>query len=290
MGRDGDEGTGLEVREVRQRVQGVLKSYVKERKGEIKRREKGDESAKSAVSSYLYVDAASSIKRDMLLELLVEEKAILPADKKLGTSMSGAFLIWTPVLRSLSKSQPDFCQTLIERLIGVTSAPSSVAVAVEVDPVKEAMCEWVLHILSSSEWEEVRQHSREPSLSGRTQERRMLDNVLSICFTTPTFWTLKLAETLLADGRIQRKESWLAILEAAKNETAIVSEETAEQAALPAPSAVEDMEVEDIEVALPISEASTVATKTKSRGPQKKIGLWRPQPIGFISEGWEMDE
>jgi ribosomal biogenesis protein LAS1 len=271
---------------VRERLQGVLKTYVKARKNEIKSRAKDSRAATSATASYGYLEAPTRVKLRALLGLLVDEKAVLPADKKLGTSMSGAFLIWTPFLLALCRSSPSCLRSLLDAMMGVGSASSRVMVHLEQDPAREAFHDWSVHILSSAEWEDARRQTADPTQSGHGAERRLLDYVLGHTFTIPTFWTLKLAESLLKDEDLSGRVSWLKILEAAKSEDI----EMDDQQGTVAPISAEDMDVDITDVALPVLTSTTNDAVAKLRGPQKKVGLWKTQPIGMIPQGWEVDE
>ncbi|KAF2681542.1 Las1-domain-containing protein [Lentithecium fluviatile CBS 122367] len=263
-------GAALTERELRDRLQGVLKSYVKERKGEIKKRGKGVElemkAAESAVASHLHLDGPRETKEGVLLELLADERAILPADKKMRTSMSGAFLVWTPFLLALCKAVPGFLRRLLDRMVASMASLTQETSILEMDPKREGMYEWCSHILSSSSWKQTQQ---QPSIPQRRNEKAWLfDHILGLCFTTPTFWTLKLAETLLSDESLPTRDSWLVVLQAARAEDTEM--EGLETAAPPAPSATDE---------------TVKATVPKLRGPQKRVGLWRPLPIGVPCGG-----
>ncbi|KAJ4290370.1 rRNA-processing protein las1 [Kalmusia sp. IMI 367209] len=272
----------LSEREARERLSAVLKSYVKERKGEVKRREKESRAAERAVESWWGVDAERGVKVRLLLELLVDEKSILPADKKLGSSMSGAYLIWTPLLGALGKSETSFLRALTECMTGTLSASSRSTISIEFDPAREGLHDWLVHILTSDEWEDARRTARNGG-SYASSGTKFLEDVLSLCFTTPTLWTLKLAETLLKDEEIPERKSWHAILEAAKSDEGFEGDQE--------PPQPEDMDVDSIDTARPVSVgAEPAGSMTKIHGPQKKPGLWRPQPIGWIPPGWEAYE
>lgn len=274
---------------MRGRLQGVLKTYVKERKSEIKSKkvEREMKAAEGAVASYLFLDAPRSRTEGVLVELLVEETTVLPVDRRLGTSMSGAFLIWTPFLLALSESASSFLRTLLDRMISAISATTSRGtVRPELDPVREGLYEWLLHILSSQEWHQARQRSKRPRSRSLNAEQKLRDHVLGLCFAAPTFWTLKLVEALLKESS-PGQEGWLRILEAAKGDEPMESEGV--QGVAPEPGG-EEMEVQAVERARSLSLSNEGATVMKMRGPQKKIGLWRPQPIGMIPKGWEHDE
>jgi ribosomal biogenesis protein LAS1 len=261
-GSEGGEAT-LTYREIRERLQGVLKSYVKERKTEIKSRGKGVQAkaAESAVASHVFLSVPQSTKQNVLLELLVDEKAVLPTDKKMGTSMSGAFLVWSPFLLALCKAVPDSLLSLLNRIVGRLDC------SVESDPRKEGLYDWCIHILTSTEWKEIRQQKATTSNS-RNTETRLSDYVLGLCFTSPTLWTLKLAENLIQDKHLPAREPWLAVLKAAQSEETETEMEAVVRTELPA-NAVENS-----------NKAEKKETVTRLRGPQKRIGLWRPLSIG----------
>lgn len=273
--------------ELRKRLQAVVKSYVKERKSEIKSRKKETQAGRSALSSYLFIDAAQATKQALLLDLLVDDNAVLPTDKKLGTSMSGAFLIWSPFLLALSSATPLFLRALLERMITTIGTYSHGTSGATTESVKEGIYEWLVHISSSNDWKHARLHPEALSMDPQGANRRLLEHTLSLCFTSPTPWTLKLAEKVLTDGDIEGRNSWLKILSAAK---------TADQAdggeghhGGPVGQPGDDMEV-DIETEEPKGTIEVQEMLPKLRGPQKRVGLWRPRPIGMIPKGWERDE
>ncbi|KAF2785454.1 Las1-domain-containing protein, partial [Melanomma pulvis-pyrius CBS 109.77] len=228
-GRAKDErkevGLSLGAEEVRAELQAVLKAYMRGRKTEIKTRQKQpSEAAQTALSSYLSL-ATQPQTQHALLALLVTDKAILPADKKLGTSMSGAFLIWSPLLLQLCLSSPQststrrrpFTHILVEHLQRAMNSASPFGVPPGEDPAREGMHAWLVRILTSDEWRPVRvrtgrtapsparRHRREGSL-----EARFVEQVLGTCFTAPTLWNLRVAESVLeAGGGIAGREGWV---------------------------------------------------------------------------------
>lgn len=255
---------------------------MKERKAEVKRRAKADtKAAESAVASYLFFDVAQSLKQKLLLDLLVDEKAILPTDKRLGSNMSGAFLIWTPFLLALCKAMPTHLHLLLERMVDNLSSPVPGMLSVESDPGREGLYEWCTHILASGEWKEIRQRTQTPntSNSGTGADARLLEHVLALCFTTPTLWNLKLAHTILRKEDVAGRESWLAILEAARSEDVDMDIEGATMSGEAA------MEVDNTTPAVAMAQGLGKAMVPRMRGPQKRVGLWKPLPIGTLVEG-----
>ncbi|KAF2126538.1 Las1-domain-containing protein [Dothidotthia symphoricarpi CBS 119687] len=273
--------SGQEQEGVSDMLMGILKAYVKKRKTEIKTRRKDGEASKAAenaLSNYTLRFAPSSTSHSpahtqtLLVELLVGEKMVLPADKKYGSSMSGAFLVWTPLLLTFCSHFPPLRQLLLTHMMDAMNA--SAGTHVEVDPVREGMYEWISHMLCSEEWKVARP----------TDQIR--EDILMRCFSDPTFWNLKLAGRILQDETVAGREMWIAVLAAAGGEEIVVSE-SREKARVDVD--VDDMDVENTETGLPVEEdrEEKKEVKEKIKGPQKVVGLWKPRAIGTLPEGWE---
>ncbi|KAF2027431.1 cell morphogenesis protein-like protein Las1 [Setomelanomma holmii] len=269
---------------IKEKLQMILKTYVKERKSEIKSRKKESKAAETAVSAYHVRYSPSSTltpvarTQNLLLRLLIDEKMILPADKKLGSSMSGAFLIWDPALLALCPSVMPV-SSLLAHLMSTMNAPyaSRSMVSIDMDPVAEGIYDWVLHLLCSSEWQATRARIA----------ANLVEETLIQCFSEPTFWNLRVAVDMVKDEAVANREQWLAVLEAAKMEGQVVGDRGEDDAM--------DVDVEGIEEGLPVSDTSIEkdkekAVKEKIRGPTKVLGMWKPRPIGWLPEGWEHDE
>jgi ribosomal biogenesis protein LAS1 len=253
---------------VREKVQAILKTYVKERKNEIKSRKKDDRAAQHALSTYTlrYAPSSTSIPpqrtQAVLLNLLITDKMILPADKKLGSNMSGAFLIWDPVLRAFAESKILPVTTTLTQLWAAMNGPRNPMVGVESDPIKEGMYEWILHMFRSEGF---------PKPSG------LVEDILAKCFSDPTYWNIRVAEALVRDEELEVKnrEAWKAILQAAKSEGIKGA----------ADGDVEmEVDVEKIEMAKPAE------VKEQIQGPMKVVGMWKRRPIGWMMEEGEDDE
>jgi ribosomal biogenesis protein LAS1 len=276
-----EEELGLQTREaIVEKLQNILKLYVKERKADIKNRKNHDNrAAETALSTYTLRFAPSATTtpshqtRRLLLQLLVQERMMLPTDKKLGSSMSGAFLIWTPLLRTFCHAGVLDVGILVECLMHAMNASSPAARAMvnpEMDPIREGLQDWIVHVLTGEEWAGVR----------GAAERQLVENVLATCFSHPTFWNLRVAERVLGSGRVEDVRSWRAVLEAARAEGG--GEEKMDV----------DVDVEGIERALPVreNEGKDGAVKEKIKGPTKVLGMWKPRSVGWLPEGWEDDE
>jgi ribosomal biogenesis protein LAS1 len=176
---------------------------------------------------------------------------MLPTDKKMGTSMSGAFLIWDPLLLAFVHAGIVARARVLEYLTNAMNSPRNDMVSVDMDPVQEGLFEWISHILLS--------HSYDAA--------GLIEDMLTTCFSEPTYWNMRVAEKLVESADVRDKEAWREVLKAARDEDM-------------------DMEIEGGEV----REVRTEKTKEKIRGPVKVIGMWKPRPIGWMGEGWGDDE
>lgn len=284
FGLNNDDVEVESIGSVREKLQGILKTYLKERKSEIKAKRRDERAAEMARSTYdlrfgiRSTSTPSSCTQAQLLQLLVDEKMILPADKKLGSSMSGAFLIWTPLLLAFSTASPSTLpiSTVLDRLFENMNASVSRTMAdIELDPAREGMSDWILHIVSSAEWQAA--HSRAAP--------RLVEDTLARCFFEPTFWNLRIAEKLLVHEDVPNRKHWKAVLEAARSEDDMEVDHTDS----------DKMEVEvddDNNDGMPVlKDTEFVKTgKEKIRGPRKVVGLWKPKPIGWLPDGFEDDD
>jgi ribosomal biogenesis protein LAS1 len=258
-----EEFEGIEA--IKEKLQAILKTYVKERKNEIKSRKKDSKAADNALSTYnlRYAPSSTTIPssriQNLLIRLLVDDKMILPTDKKLGSSMSGAFLIWDPLLLAFAQSTNLPAPTIVMQLTALMNKTSSVMISTDMDPVREGMHDWVIHILQSEAW-------------AAHQSSRTIEDVLTTCFSEPTHWNLRVAEALLKEKDVTNRESWRAVLEAAKSEAS--GEEM-------------EVDIEQIEQAMPVRQQKP---KERIRGPTKFMGMWKAKPIGWLPEGHEDDE
>ncbi|KAL6151571.1 rRNA-processing protein las1 [Exserohilum turcicum] len=279
---DEDEELGVESRDaIKDRLQGILKTYVKDRKAEIKRRKEQSTAAETALSTYMLRFSSNTTTtplsqvRRVLVEQLVDAEMILPSDKKLGSSMSGAFLIWTPLLLAFSTgawSEPRVLSVhvLVERLIQKMNSDGQTTVDPERDPVKEGLLAWALHVITSDSWAPARRHSSDHG----THEQ-----LLARLFSAPSFWSLRMAETLLEAGHVTNVESWRAVLAAAREDDSV--------------SQTMHVDVDSIAEAMPVGQADGEwkdKEKEKVQGPVKLLGMWKPRRIGWMPEGWSDDE
>ncbi|KAF2190262.1 Las1-domain-containing protein [Zopfia rhizophila CBS 207.26] len=307
---------------IKQGLRTTVKTYLRDRRPEVKElvRSHGakDASGKeskagdTAARECVRICQGRLVKLDLLAEILVDEENVIPSDKKVGSKMDGAFLIWDYLLRKLSYHQWDFLQVLINRMTSFLNAPSGFWITA--DPVREAMYQWVLHILTSDEWAQPRK---------KNPQKKLLGNMMAQCFTVPTAWNLKLAEALLKDKITQKDggifhRTWYPLLEASLRSTKDRVDVVMNDAASPPPvvttfSRVGQQSEETPEnsdrtarlqawqgklqsptlVPAPTEEGSVSNALTrfsKSNGWQKWQGMWKRQPIGSLPLGWESDK
>ncbi len=275
---------------VSDKLQNILKTYIKGRKQEIKAKRRSDlcTAASIALSAYnlrFSVSATSlpsSATQSALLSFLVEDTQMLPADKRLGSSMSGAFLIWDPLLLAFSASSPVFFTDLLKMVSAEMNTMD------RRNEEREGMCEWAAHILTSSDWQIARGE----------KERILKERILGNCMTELGTWNLRLAEKIVDSMNEEEAELWRAILNASRSEVSgeVMVIDKVEETKKPG----KDMDVEVRVDALaepvlsvrssPSARSSTsIETKGKIKGPQKVVGLWKPKPIGWLPDGWNED-
>ncbi|KAF2199676.1 Las1-domain-containing protein [Delitschia confertaspora ATCC 74209] len=180
-----------------QDLAGALKSYVTERKAEIRNAGSKKEAGKSATSvkttkALLNGSQNLPLKLQALAQVLVDENTIVPKNRAAGTPMLSAFTLWTPLLLSLSHSAPSFLRILTSSLIyAMGTSPSASSAMGEVNPRQEAMFEWLKHVLTSPTWSSVRELRR---------NERFVFDIKAELASDPSVWNVKLLEALAKDG------------------------------------------------------------------------------------------
>jgi ribosomal biogenesis protein LAS1 len=294
--RGGDESHERKSREeVKTEIQAIMKSYVRARKVEItmSRTTASFEAAQTAFATYTTLLSASdrTCTHQTLLDLLVTEKAILPSDKKLGSRMSGAFIVWSPLLVLLCSSpslhSTSLVVSLVDRFMQAMNGPSPFGVEKEEDPVKEGMHAWFLRVLTHPDFMGPR------ALAGNGWETKFVESTLGDLCAAPTSWNLKALEGILdAYEDLPNREAWVSVLDAAMDEGEEVDMEGEELGG--GEISIEEQVQEELEAEAEAeaegTEAQSARLKVKTIGPQKRVGLWRPTYIGVLPVGWEDDE
>lgn len=116
--------------------------------------------------------------------------------------MKGAFLLWDELLRRLASHQWNFLRILCRHMVDLMNMFATLSVTAE--PIREAMHEWVVHILTAKEWVQPR----------RRVESMLLEDIMGRCFTFPSSWSHKLAESIIKDRDELFQATWRPVLQA----------------------------------------------------------------------------
>lgn len=117
--------------------------------------------------------------------------------------MSGAFLLWDALLKSVSLLTPRFLPVLVQRLVESLVAASERDVAN--DPVREAEYLWARRLVLDESWAEER---------GRA-EQRVREEVLETCILYQNVWGRLLSHGIVESESEAFKERWGDTIEAA---------------------------------------------------------------------------
>lgn len=173
--------------------------------------------------------------------------------------------------------------------------------------VKEGMAKWIVYILtSSSDFKALRGEDKDGGKKKKVG--RLTERVLEICFSETTSWHLHVAEKIIKECGSEggsEWEYWRMILEAAKDDEDVGVEMKKTKKVEKEKEKIEDMDVDvDVEMAGGAVQEAEIQAEIQSnedeengdgggeklRGPWKRVGLWRPKPIGVLPAGWEDDE
>jgi ribosomal biogenesis protein LAS1 len=166
--------------------------------------------------------------------------------------MEGAYLLWDDLLIQLSYQLPGFTTALVRHMQARLAGPASIAL--ETDPMREALCEWISHILTSGTWSAV--STKKPLVE-------LQHGIMEECFVSPAYWSLVLARNLLASADKQFAEDWRPFLEAA---SATAEDDTA---------SVDEVKAYEEEV-----DASENKDRLLAPGWSQWRGYWGRRPIG----------
>ncbi|KAJ9658560.1 rRNA-processing protein las1 [Coniosporium apollinis] len=192
-----------DVDALREEFRAVLKTYVRERRTELKKNPmtKHINNACEAPSKRcleLCGNRAEALQ--VLVTVLVDDKLIIPSDKTLGSSMTGAFLVWNGLFTVLALRLDSFLEALVLHLVNRLIGPSDFNA--DEDALQEAMYKWVSNMLLF------------PRLA--TTFRNLKTSVIETCILNPDVWTLRLAEELIHYSDKDFRGQWLPALEACK--------------------------------------------------------------------------
>ncbi|KAF2103879.1 Las1-domain-containing protein [Rhizodiscina lignyota] len=274
----------MKAKENGTKLKAVLKSFVKERREEVKASTEGmtkgvSGAADGACARLGRFHREDSSSLDVLLALLVDERMIIPSGHTVGSTMSGAFILWDPLLLKLALSVRRSLVEFVLRMLHILTSPS--ALVESEDPYKEAISRWIEHVFVSTTWARRRKMSKDGLRQLRTE-------VVRECTLSSEYWTQALARKLTITGDARFREQWLEVVEAnhleespreAEGDTQVtlVEENLSRDDTGDAESSDEGHE----EYGDHIMAQSTFSAKDYG-GWQPYPGIWRPVPIGIV--------
>ena len=187
------EGCGGGV-EMRGEVVGLLRGYRRERRDQLRKGPKqGDELAQSTIERCLSLCRSKREAADIVADVLVEERLLLPTSRSLGEPMDGAYMIWDDMLASFDRRIPAFLYSLIEQLfMSITTQNDT---RPQDDTSKEAHALWLLHLSQT--------------IAGDHN-----DKIMQHCCLHPGHWTQFIGESVLEGGDDLLRENWQSIFDA----------------------------------------------------------------------------
>ena len=126
----------------------------------------------------------------------------------MGSSLEGAFLIWSDVFRNFSVRLSGFVRMLVIALLESIIKPA--IISPETDVAKEAHVIWLLYILDSD-------------IADREGRDSMLADVMELCCLYPGYWTRRIGSEVLERGNSDLQADWkdlydASLIEAAESE------------------------------------------------------------------------
>ena len=106
----------------------------------------------------------------------------------MGAEMHNIFDLWDNFLMQLTLHQSRFLSIFVDETCLTLIRPTQINP--QVDDYRESIKMWLLHVLTNTSWE----NSREAGCV-------VVESVLQVCFSNPSYWTLRLAMALMKDPR-----------------------------------------------------------------------------------------
>ncbi|KAI9883487.1 MAG: hypothetical protein M1823_004733 [Watsoniomyces obsoletus] len=156
----------------------------------------------------------------VLASALLDTRLMIPANRTLRSSLTAAFQLWDPILKTLAIHQLPFLKTLVSEVVRRLSLPSEVDV--DLDPTYEAIYLWLQHILYDLNWTscrrsrgrhpvtskddlEIREASGEEpgddAANSRNADFLDWDSIIAACLNGQNKWSLRFLEMVVLDGR-----------------------------------------------------------------------------------------
>lgn len=165
-------------------------------------------------------------------------------------------MLWDEPLIALVREFRPFFESLVMYMISTLA--TSTDIEDEVDTQKEALFEWLKHILQSDSWERIRSH-------GDTDYQ---STMLRECCLRPGYWPKKLGEFVLSVSKDDIEQTWGTVFRASLLQTgeAKAGSDVEEEPSTMAARASGDVVGEDEEI---------------SWGWRRDSEAWEPRPIGL---------
>ncbi|KAF2806506.1 Las1-domain-containing protein [Mytilinidion resinicola] len=195
--------------EARDALQATLNTYVTARIDDVRNKTTQNSArANVACAEIIRICQGKEECLQLLAEILTtpskKAKCLIPADKALSSSMDGAYLIWDKLLVQLHTHQVGFLSILLAQMVDYLGEPSTQHVSYE--PTKDALFEWIIHLLSQKSWK---------ASLGKSQIT-LTEEVLAKCLLSVTTWTTKLAEALVTKGDKSLQKGWMPLVDIAQ--------------------------------------------------------------------------
>ena len=208
----------------------------------------------------------------LLCEILVGEGMIVPRHRSLQkpAPLSGAFHLWTPLLRTLSLAHSSFFKALVESLVDALGKSKG-----DVYPARgTAFLGWLKHVLVDAVWEEVRR---------KGGNGKVVWDVRVRCVVEGEAWGVELLKRIEEGDEKSVFGKIAGVLEKGKgSEDGDQHEEDSEN---DEEGQIEDRDGgEKDDGSRDIGEVSDMDMKTGSPAPRKALtrweGRWERRPIG----------
>ncbi|KAL9096885.1 MAG: hypothetical protein Q9165_000849 [Trypethelium subeluteriae] len=190
------------------RLQDTFKTYLANRRTEIK-----SGAANSVTTSVkirqsretcIQLCHGDKAKLSILCSTLIDHKTIFPSQKQTTNTpipMTGAFTIWDPLLLDLASKLPrSFLPTLLTSLLDQLTPSATSGSGLDSDSSHDASHAWILHILTSGAWADVRRRRRD------AEELQIL--VMRACLLGPGHWTRRVAQGVIEEGDEEVRRTW----------------------------------------------------------------------------------
>lgn len=167
-------------------------------------------------------------------------------------------MLWDELLLMLASGTSLFIEAFFECAIAFNAQLTTTDTDQDrVNPTKWAMYRWIMHLLDSDSWLEMR------------GESPILFEILALreCVLHPNAqWSHELAEEILESAEMDVQETWKSLVEASglTNDRAESAEDDTSES-----RQTHDVDMEDV--------------PSNHRGWRRETGAWKPMPIGTVA-------